>query len=116
VSTGIEWVIDARGCDAARLRDEVAIRSLLDGVIAGLELHVVGSPRFHVFPGEAGITALYLLSESHLTCHTYPESGTAAFNLYCCRARPEWPWREALRERLGATSVTVRALDRGGAP
>ena len=53
-------------------------------------------------------------SESHLACHTYPEFGVATFNLYCCRARPEWPWRGRLREALGATQVTVRALPRGG--
>jgi hypothetical protein len=34
-------------------------------------------------------------------------------NLYCCRARPDWPWREALAESFGATQVFVRTLARG---
>jgi S-adenosylmethionine decarboxylase len=53
-----------------------------------------------------------LLSESHLACHTYPEYGLATINLYCCRARPEWRWAEALGETLGATNVRVRTIER----
>ncbi len=53
-----------------------------------------------------------LLSESHLTCHTYPEYGLATINLYCCRSRPEWPWADSLRDLLGAEHVTVRAIER----
>ena len=31
-----------------------------------------------------------LLSESHLSGHTFPETGFAAINLYCCRPREAW--------------------------
>jgi len=65
-------------------------------------------------PPGAGLTGMYLLAESHLTCHTYPEHGVATFNLHCCRARPRWGWEAALRQALGATTVTVRELRRGG--
>jgi S-adenosylmethionine decarboxylase len=60
-----------------------------------------------------GLTGLYLLTESHLACHTYPESGTATFNLYCCRPRPCWNWEEKLRTLLGATRVVIRSTARG---
>jgi S-adenosylmethionine decarboxylase len=53
------------------------------------------------------------LTESHLACHTYPEYGTATFNLYCCRSRPEWDWESELRSALSAGSVTVTKLERG---
>lgn len=32
-----------------------------------------------------GFTLLYLLSESHLSIHTFPERKTIAFDLYTCR-------------------------------
>ena len=111
--TGTEWVIDALHCDAAKLRDEVLICSLCDRVIADLELNVVGEPRSHQFPAPGGVTALYLLSESHLACHTYPEFSLATFNLYCCRARDEWPWTRELGSALGARDVWVREIPRG---
>jgi S-adenosylmethionine decarboxylase len=109
----MEWLVDARGCDPDRLRDVAAIAACFDRLVSELKLNPV-APRFlHVFPGEGGITGLIALSESHLACHTFPECGYAAFSLYCCRPRPEWPWQDRLREMLGARQVTIRVLTRG---
>ena len=105
-------MIDASGCDANLLRDLKRIQSLCNVVIRDLGLSVVGDPLSHAFPGAGGVTAMYLLSESHLACHTYPERSFATFNLYCCRQRPEWPWQERLTAELGAESVLVRCFDR----
>lgn len=110
--TGTEWLIEANGCEAEALRDVDRLRRLFRQVIDDLDLRVVGDPMWHTFPSPGGITGLVLLSESHLACHTYPEFGLITLNLYCCRARPEWPWRESLRSLLGATEVRVRAIDR----
>lgn len=110
---GTEWIVDAFGCDAERLRDAAALRRLCDGVVAALALTVIGEPQVHRFGGPGGVTALYLLAESHLACHTYPESSLATFNLYCCRERPEWPWADELVRNLGAGHVNVRRITRG---
>ncbi|HEX5709333.1 MAG TPA: S-adenosylmethionine decarboxylase [Pyrinomonadaceae bacterium] len=109
---GTEWLIEASGCDARALRDAATLGALVGRVVAELDLRVVGDAHWHKFPGEGGVTGLLLLSESHLACHTYPELGVATFNLYCCRARPRWPWEERLAEALGATHVAVREFDR----
>jgi S-adenosylmethionine decarboxylase len=109
---GTEWLIEATNCDPDALRDEVIIRGVLDQVIADLGLRSVGSV-WHKFPGEGGVTGLIALTESHLACHTYPENGTATFNLYCCRERPRWNWERELAERLGARDVTVTEFQRG---
>jgi S-adenosylmethionine decarboxylase len=111
---GIEWLVDARGCAPASLRDQAAVLGLLDRIVAAMDLHVV-STVVHAFPGEAGVTALYLLAESHLTIHTFPETGTATLNAYCCRPRAPAPWRELFRDLLGAGDVTVSEHVRGGA-
>lgn len=111
--TGIEWVIDASGCDPERLCDLRQILSICEQVVLDLELNVVGTPHVHQFPAPGGVTALYLLSESHLACHTYPEYSLATFNLYCCRNREAWDWKRKLTETLSATDVSVRQLVRG---
>ncbi len=113
---GTEWIVDASGCDAERLRDANALRRLCDGVIAALGLTVIGAPQVHRFGGPGGVTALYLLAESHLACHTYPESGVATFNLYCCRERSGVDWPALLAEALAATKVTVTTVARGAGP
>jgi S-adenosylmethionine decarboxylase len=112
---GLEFVVDATGCDPARLRDETLLRALLGRAIDELELRPVAAPLVHVFPGEGGVTAMVLLAESHLALHTFPELGLATFNLYCCRPRPAWAWESRLAEALGAEVVRVRILERGAA-
>ncbi|MFK8114876.1 MAG: S-adenosylmethionine decarboxylase family protein [Rubripirellula sp.] len=112
-TTGVEWVIDATGCGPDQLRDMDLIRSVCDRVIRDLNLNVVGLPLCHRFPSPGGVTALYLLSESHLACHTYPEHHLATFNLYCCRVRDGWDWQKELATSLSAQKVTIRRLERG---
>jgi S-adenosylmethionine decarboxylase len=110
---GIEWLVDGHGCAPAKLRDRTAVLGLLDRIVAAMNLHVV-STAVHVFPGAGGITALYLLAESHLTVHTFPETATVTLNAYCCTPRVAAPWRELLGEWLGAREVVATEHPRGG--
>jgi S-adenosylmethionine decarboxylase len=112
VNGGIEWIVDAFGCRAAALGDRRVVAALLNRVVESAELHVVSTAE-HVFEGPGGLTAMYLLAESHLTIHTFPESGIATLNLYCCRPRPAQDWSQLLHDALGATRVTVREVRRG---
>jgi S-adenosylmethionine decarboxylase len=111
--TGTEWLVDVEGCPAVALCDLPRLRSLCARIINELSLNVVGQPLWHQFPEPGGVTGIYLLSESHLTCHTFPEYGTATFNLFCCRPRPDWNWHEQLAEAIGAERVHVRRMERG---
>jgi S-adenosylmethionine decarboxylase len=47
-----------------------------------MELNVVGEVKHQFQP--YGATMLYLLSESHLSIHTYVDERYAAIDLYCC--------------------------------
>ena len=109
---GTEWLIEAEGCDQSKLRDESALRGVFARIIKDLGLKSIDSV-WHKFPGEGGVTGMVALTESHLTCHTYPEYHTATFNLYCCRTRPEWDWEANLSHAIGAGTVRVTKLERG---
>lgn len=111
--TGVEWMVDAFGCEVDGLCDPRLIREICNDVIRDLNLNVVGDPQVHQFDEPGGVTALFMLSESHLACHTYPEFQSATFNLYCCRARPTWDWCGKLRQRLNAQHVGVQQIVRG---
>lgn len=113
MSGGTEWLVDAFGCDPARLASPAALLALSDGVITRLGLHVLGVPVVHQFPAPGGVTGLYLLSESHWAWHTYPEAELATFNLYCCRSRPPLDWSALLDSALGARRVEVTSVRRG---
>ena len=109
---GTEWVVDVSGCDAETLADIDRLKLIFERIIHDLELNVLGDISWHQFPEPGGVTGIALLSESHLTCHTYPEFGAASFNLYCCRQRAMWPWERMLQELLGATEVNIKVLER----
>lgn len=103
LDTGIEWWVDVAGCDPTPPRDPEALRTVFVRVVCDLDLH----------PG--GVTGPLLLRETQLRCHAFPELGTAAFNLDCCRPREPWPWAERRREMLGASRVEGHAVRRGPA-
>lgn len=113
---GLEWIVDAFGCDATRLSDVASVRAMLEDVVLRLTLKVIDEPHYHRFGPPHGVTGLYLLSESHLAVHTFPERGFASLNLYCCRPRAELDFRALLAEHLGAQRVSVRTLPRGVEP
>ncbi len=108
----MEWIVDAEGCLAASLCDLARLREICERAVVELRLKVVGEPLWHQFPGTGGLTGMYLLSESHLTCHSFPEHGTVTFNLFCCSTRPEWNWAEVLSAELDAARVHVRSVSR----
>ena len=111
---GTEWLIEATGCAPEALRDEAQLRGIFSSVIDDLGLKAINQI-WYKFEGEAGVTGMVALTESHLTCHTYPEHGTATFNLYCCRTRPEWDWEKNLKAVLNAANVFVTKIERGDA-
>jgi S-adenosylmethionine decarboxylase len=114
MKVGTEWLVEATGCSRDVLRDETALRTVFGSIIGDLGLKTINEI-WHTFEGEGGVTGLVALTESHLTCHTYPEHQTATFNLYCCRTRPEWDWESNLKRMIGAASVTVSKIERGEA-
>ena len=109
---GMEWIVEAHGCPAAGLRDLERLRGLFLALIGELELNTVGDIVWHQFPVTGGITGMALLSESHLTCHTFPEHGSICLNLFSCRPRRRWDFETRLREYLGAGQVSVRSVTR----
>lgn len=110
--SGIEWLIEAFGCSRPRLRDPEILAALFDDIVAEMALRPLGEPLWHRFPSPGGVTGMWLLGESHLTIHSFPEFGSLCLNVFCCRERGALDWRARLAERVGATDVHVREIRR----
>jgi len=68
---------------------------------------------FHKF-APYGVSGVVVISESHLTIHTWPEYGYAAVDLFTCGDEVD-PWKafEYLKEELGARRTSVAEHLRG---
>src|SRR5579863_4597563 len=110
--SGLEWIVEAHGCDPAALADARCLEQLFHALIQALDLHPLGKSSWHQFPVTGGITGVTLLTESHLTCHTFPEYGSLCLNIFCCRPRPACDIRAILEQDFGAASVHIRKLER----
>src|SRR5205814_3069483 len=100
--TGVEWLIETFGCAEVRLRDTSVLANLFNTIVASMKLRPVGAPLWHTFPNSGGVTGIWLLQESHLTIHTFPEYASACLNVFCCNTRPTIAWAEVLELHLGA--------------
>lgn len=64
----------------------------------------------YAFPG-AGLTCVFILSESHAVLHTWPETGTVNIDIFSCS--PRLKSLEAVAElsrAFGAKGVTVQEI------
>ena len=57
-------------------------RPILDNIVDKLNLTVVNQAGHQFEP--IGYTFAYVLSESHLTIHTYPEYNSCYIDIFCC--------------------------------
>jgi S-adenosylmethionine decarboxylase len=109
---GTEWIVEAYECAPDRLRSLETLQSIFARMVEDLDLHPCADAAWRQFPGTGGITGLWMLSESHLACHTFPEHATLCLNLFCCRPRPAWNFAAHLADLLDAATVTVREIER----
>jgi S-adenosylmethionine decarboxylase len=111
-NAGLEWIIEAFGCDRHCLAGRGRLEAFVNLLIAEMRLHPVAPAVWYAFPGTGGITGFCMLAESHLAWHTFPEHGSLCLNLFCCRPRPDWDFEGNLKRELGASEVRVRRVER----
>jgi S-adenosylmethionine decarboxylase len=102
--------VDLAGCDLHSLApDEVsatfaaALRRAGATIVHGM---------CHAFPG-AGLTCVFILTESHAVLHTWPETGTVNLDIFSCSTRlKSLEAIDELRRSFGASQVTVQEIPR----
>jgi S-adenosylmethionine decarboxylase len=79
---GKHCILELYNCDSAKLDDEAFLRDTITSAAkrAGATLLHLITHRFD----PQGVTGLALLAESHISIHTWPESGYAAVDVFTC--------------------------------
>jgi S-adenosylmethionine decarboxylase len=81
-AVGKHCILELYDCDSSRLDDEAFLRDAITTAArrAGATLLNLITHRFE----PQGVTGLALLAESHISIHTWPESGYAAVDVFTC--------------------------------
>lgn len=105
-------LIEFEGCEPALLeRARDVKRALVAAVLAGRGTIV--KTVFHNFSPH-GVSGVVVITESHVTVHTWPERGYAAVDVFSCSTGLDHAAiRKALRLALGAKRVRRRSFARG---
>lgn len=109
---GRHLLADMYGLAEDPLRDAQALETLLIAAAQAARAHVLSS-HFRHFGGAAGVTGVVVLSESHISIHTWPEHGFAAVDIFMCGdACPERALA-LLEAALAPERVVVSTVRRG---
>ncbi|MBI4368866.1 MAG: S-adenosylmethionine decarboxylase [Elusimicrobia bacterium] len=103
VNLGRLLLIIAAGCNPGALH-RLKLEKTIKIILRRTKMTVVKCQRHRFSPD--GLTATYILKESHLVCHTWPEHHAAVLELFCCHPIPQ-PKNLSLllQDRLGAKKI-----------
>lgn len=100
------------GCNSSILDNSEMIEKIMveSALKAGAEVREVA---FHKFCPQ-GVSGVVIISESHLTIHTWPELGYAAVDIFTCGDRIN-PWDACnyVSDSLQASNMTATEVKRG---
>ncbi|MCL5780489.1 S-adenosylmethionine decarboxylase [Desulforamulus profundi] len=109
---GVQLLAEIWECDQGILNDVKAIEEIMVNAArkADAEIREVV---FHRFEPQ-GVSGVVVISESHLTIHTWPELAYAAVDIFTCGDRVDpWVALESITQELNAEDANVMEISRG---
>ncbi len=109
---GRHVLIEYFNCDKEKLQNTKLVEELMNEAARRAGATIVESA-FHTF-NPYGVSGAVIISESHLTIHTWPEYGYASVDVYTCGDTVD-PWLgfKYLEEELEATHSESIEVPRG---
>ena len=110
-TVGKHCILELYGCDCAKLDDEDFVRAALSNAALRAGATLLNLISHHFQPH--GVTGLALLAESHISFHSWPESGYAAVDVFTCgdHTMPESACRVLVKE-FGSRHHQLRSFRR----
>lgn len=110
-SLGTHYIWDIHEVDALGISHESDVKVLLHNLCGLTPLQIVGESYKQFEP--VGVTAILLLSESHLSIHTWPEHNFIAIDLFSCRPIDHQAITAFIKKEYDGAVVDFRVLQRG---
>ena len=83
-SLGVHYILDLFFCNVDLLNDSTYVISSIKEAIFRANANLLEDVKYEFTP--QGFTAIFLLSESHISIHTWPEKEYAAVDIFTCGA------------------------------
>lgn len=109
---GKHFIFDLYGCDYHELDSPAHLEKVMRDAATAAHMEIL-NVHFHKFSPH-GVTGMLLLSTSHISVHTWPEYGYAAFDVFSCS--------DEAQTKLAVNSITahmqhsrkrIQGVDRG---
>ena len=107
---GTHFLASYVNCDPVRLLDQTALIAALKEAIEGAGATVLNTCEQR-FPN-GGLTAIFLLAESHASVHTYPEHASCFVDFFTCGANCDSTKFDTIFNRY----ISVGTVDTKGYP
>ncbi|MDX6752109.1 adenosylmethionine decarboxylase [Geminicoccaceae bacterium 1502E] len=98
---------DGQGLDDRDLMEWALRRAVEEAGATLLHLHL------HCFEPNGGLSGVAVLAESHISVHSWPERGYAAFDIFMCGAAEPHKAVPILRHAFRAGRLTINEQMRG---
>jgi S-adenosylmethionine decarboxylase len=98
------------GVSFSKLDDLMAISLAFDRAVETIGATVLNKFSHQFTP--QGVTVLYALSESHISCHTFPEKGSVALDCYTCGNMDSKVGMDVLINYFQPVTVSIEEINR----
>ena len=109
---GVQLLAEIWECDEEKLNNVKTVEEIMVNAAkkANADIREVV---FHRFEPQ-GVSGVVVISESHLTIHTWPELNYAAVDIFTCGEHVDpWVALESLTQELNAEDCNVMEISRG---
>lgn len=87
MSSGKHLICDIKNIKNHTLLNSMdGLKSMFEHICSVYDFNILNKAEYQFTP--QGITIIYMLSESHISIHTFPEKNYAAMDIYTCREYP----------------------------
>jgi len=106
---GIHFLASYSQCEPEALTNVEQLKSTLFEAVTASGATIIDSAAY-LFP-PSGLTMVFLLSESHMSIHTYPEHGACFIDLFTCGSKcSSEKFDQVLRSYLKPKQVNAKTL------
>lgn len=109
---GRHYIVEASGCNPKIIGNVEKVQHILvkAAEVAGSRVWSISCSKFP----PSGVSGVVVISESHISTHTWPELGYAALDIYTCGSKTE-PEKAVIYaiEAFGADTSHITEITRG---